>query len=70
MKRLTAKRLIRDFFISGIIQDSLLNIREIGNDFKFFPTFCIKGGQQVPVCVGSPTVVIDSLNIGALNYGM
>jgi len=61
---------IHDFFLSGFIHDSLMNIRNIGSDFKFFPTFCVKDGQQVPVCIGSPSVIIDNLNVGALTYGM
>jgi len=61
---------IHDFFISGLIHNSLMNIRNIGSDFKFFPTFCVKDGQQIPVCVGSPSVIIDDLNVGALAYGM
>lgn len=63
------KENVQDVFISGTIQKSLLDIIEIGKDFNFFPSFCVKGGQQLPVCVGSPTVIIDSLNIGGLNYG-
>lgn len=53
---------IKKLIIYGDLLNSLKNIKEIGNDFFSYPVYCSKLNQTIPVCVGSPTIVVDSLN--------
>lgn len=57
------KQSISNFFILDNIINTLSNIEFIGNDFYVLPTICTKGIQSIPVCVGSPTIKINKINI-------
>ncbi|MCK4260754.1 MAG: TldD/PmbA family protein [Halanaerobiales bacterium] len=41
----------------------LKSIMLIGNDLKFYPGFCGKMGQFIPVTMGSPTIKVDNLRV-------
>jgi TldD protein len=46
--------------------DALTHVKMIGNDMKLDPGVgtCGKDGQGVPVGVGQPTMLLDSLTVG------
>lgn len=54
---------IKKLIISGDLLNSLKNIVEIGSDFFSYPVYCSKFYQTIPVCVGSPTIVVENLNV-------
>ncbi len=44
----------------------LKSISMVGNDMSLDPGVgtCVKNGQQIPVCVGQPTIKIDEITVG------
>lgn len=54
---------IKNLHIQGNIVDALKQIDVIGNDFDFLHCHCGKANQNIPVCVGSPTLRVSNLTI-------
>lgn len=55
--------------ISGNIIDTLNNIEIIGSDFYISPVQCGKSGQFIPVCVGSPSILVNNMEVMGGYYG-
>ena len=54
---------ICNFNICGNISKDLTSIIDVGNDYKVFPSECVKGDQVVRVCMGGPTISIREGNV-------
>jgi TldD protein len=55
---------LRDVSLSGHILDILQNVQLAAGDMKMNSGRCGKGGQTVPVCDGSPHILVSSALVG------
>jgi len=60
--RITAP--IRGAVLIGLGHEALKQVSMVGSDLKLAIGVCGKEGQNVPVCVGQPTVRIDEMVVG------
>jgi TldD protein len=59
------QELVRDVILSGNIFETLGNVSAVGNDFEWYNSGrCGKGGQSMPVGMGSPHIRIEKVVIG------
>ena len=58
-----------NIILTGEIISTLKNIEQIGTDFCIFPVQCGKAGQFIPVCVGSPSMKVNSMKVIGGQYG-
>ena len=57
--------MVRDVVLSGNIFEMLENVTAIGNDFAWDNAGrCGKGGQSMPVGMGSPHIRIENVVVG------
>lgn len=53
---------IKKLIVFGDLINSLKNIKIIGKEFFSYPVYCSKFNQTIPVCIGSPTIVVENLD--------
>ncbi|HZU95466.1 MAG TPA: TldD/PmbA family protein [Planctomycetota bacterium] len=57
--------LVRDVILSGNIFETLSNVSAVGDDFSWYNKGrCGKGGQSMPVGMGSPHIRIENVVVG------
>jgi TldD protein len=59
------QELVRDVILSGNIFETLGNVSAVGDDFSWYNSGrCGKGGQSMPVGMGSPHIRIEQVVVG------
>ncbi|GAB1426995.1 hypothetical protein MASR2M17_04210 [Aminivibrio sp.] len=55
---------VRGAVLTGNGPEALLSIEAVGSDLHFLPGMCGKGGQNVPVTDGQPSLLLRNIVVG------